>query len=89
MRAYERKALHSYWKLKNSVKSIISLIGVLTAVLLDGAYADVEPCVQAIPINAMTTKEDGIYRFMDGRELKGTVHMVGGCHEQADFPTGG
>jgi hypothetical protein len=50
--------------------------------------ADFRPCTIDIPVNEMTTKSDGIYNMMDGRQLKGTVHHVGGCQQQNDFPTG-
>lgn len=36
----------------------------------------------------MTTKADGLYSLLDGRQIKGTVHSVGGCNSQEKYPTG-
>lgn len=52
------------------------------------AAAKVTPCTFELPINEMTTKADGIYKLLDGRQLKGTVHHVGGCKQQDSYPTG-
>lgn len=51
-------------------------------------YGKIQPCQVVLPIAEMTSKADGLYTFMDGRQLKGTVHHVGGCKPQANFPTG-
>lgn len=44
--------------------------------------------INCSPINEMTTKADGLHSLIDGRQIKGTVHSVGGCNSQDKYPTG-
>lgn len=66
---------------------LLVLIGSFLA-LLASVSGEVKPCQVVLPINEMTSRTDGLYTFMDGRQLKGTVHHVGGCKPQQNFPTG-
>lgn len=65
----------------------VVVLGV-AAVRLVAADVDLTPCTVDLPVNEMTTKVDGIVTLHDGRQMKGTVHHVGGCRQQDRFPTG-